>query len=348
MPLRAPFDVVPPPSWRRAAAALALGCATSVALAQVQPELPRIDAAYTDAPLIAADTRVLPVWSNSSGRVEALLLLDPSDAGPATSLDRVLAPRFGFGGRLRLDGGGEVRSSLQLEDAGLALLCEGRRGLAGTLGSLGERCLLAMLGHDDPLFGGDGRGARLELGWQSPERNVDLSFGLSWLDYVPQPAALLTGAALGDARRGAAELDALGFDGLGWNGAFKSQGVHLDSLINLGPQARVLLGGDVARNQLIGPDGTPLRWESAALSFGLGFGDFTGQLTGRLVELPHGGNPLSALDIGLSWRTPWRGELSVGAKNVLGTDTAAWPLAELPEIENSSARVPYVRYQQDL
>jgi hypothetical protein len=339
MPLRAPFDVVPLPSWRRAFAALALACAASAASAQAPPETPRID-----APL--AETRVLPVWSNSSGRVEALLLLDPVDAQPASSLDRVFSPgatRLGLGGRVLLEGGGEARSSLQLEDAGLALLCEGRRGIAGALGALGERCLLAMLGHDDPLFGGDGRGARLDLGWQSPEHRFDLSFGLSWLDYTPHPAALLTGAALGEARLGDHE-----FEALGWNGAFQSRGVHLDSLINLGPQARVLLGGDVARNQLIGPDGTPLRWESAALSFGLGFGDFTGQLTGRLVELPHGGSPLSALDIGLSWRTPWRGELSVGAKNVLGADTAAWPLAELPEIENSSARVPYVRYQQDL
>lgn len=336
MPLRAPFDVVPLPAWRRAAATLVLACASTGAFAQSPPEPPRID----------ADTRVLPVWSNSSGRVEALLLLDPIESQPASSLDRVFSPsgaRLGLGGRMSLDRGGELRSSLQLEDTGLALLCEGRRGLAGSLGSLGERCLLAMLGHDDPLLGGAGRGARLELGWQSPERAFDLSFGLSWLDYEPHPAALLTGAALGEARLGDAP-----FDALGWNGAFRSHGLHLDSLINLGPQARVLLGGDVARNQLIGADGVPLRWESAALSFGLGFGDFTGQLTGRLVELPHGGGSLSALDIGLSWRTPWRGELSVGAKNVLGADTSAWPLAELPEIENSSARVPYVRYQQDL
>ena len=76
---------------------------------------------------------------------------------------------------------------------------------------------------------------------------------------------------------------------------------------------------------------------------------FSGQLTGRLVELPHGASPWRSLDIGLSWRTPWRGELSLGARNVLGRpDTSRWPLADLPAIEDPSERVPYVRYQQDL
>jgi hypothetical protein len=339
MPLRAPSDVASRAPWRRALAALALVAAALPAAAQA-PDTP---------PLLDADTRVLPVWSNASGRVEALLLLDPVDpALPASSLDRVLraqAPALGLGGRVTLQGGAELRGSLQLEsDSGLALLCEGRRGLAATLGSLGERCLLASLGHEDMLLGGRGRGARLELGWQSPGQDLDLSFGLSWLDYAPSVATLAGGSAL-------LPVDAFG-RGLdsptAWFGALQTRGLHLDGLITLGPRTRVLLGGDVGRNQLLGADGMPLRWDTAALSFGLGFGDFTGQLTGRLVELPRG-NQWSTLDIGLSWRTPWRGELSVGAKNVLGgADTAAWPLAELPAIEDSASRVPYVRYQQDL
>lgn len=338
MPLRAPSDVAIRAPWRRALAALALVAATLPAAAQAP-----------DTPLLDADTRVLPVWSNASGRVEALLLLDPVDPGlPASSLDRVLraqVPTLGLGGRVALQGGSEVRGSLQLEsDSGLALLCEGRRGLAATLGSLGERCLLASLGHEDMLLGNRGRGARLELGWQSPAQTLDLSFGLSWLEYAPAAASLTGGNAL-------LPVDAFGhgFDAApAWYGALQSRGLHLDGLITLGPRTRVLLGGDVGRNELLGADGMPLRWDTAALSFGLGFGDFSGQLTGRLVELPRG-NQWSALDIGISWRTPWRGELSVGAKNLLGgADTASWPMAELPAIEDSASRVPYVRYQQDL
>jgi hypothetical protein len=335
MPLRAPKDVDPSRLLARLALLGALACAPLAALAQTDDALPRID----------AETRVLPVWSNASGRVEALLLLD-ADASPTTSLDRVLQPGIGLGSRLQLQDGAQLRGSLHLDpDPGLALLCEGRHGLAGSLGALGERCLLATLGgYEDPLLDGAGRGARLELGWQSPNRTLDLSFGLSWLDYTPTPATLLTGAAT-RSTLGGREFDLAA----AFQSPLESRGFHVDSLINLSPQARILLGGELDRSQLIGTDGRPLRWETASLSFGVGYGEFTGQLTGRLVELPQGGNQWSTLDIGLSWRTPWRGELSVGAKNLLGApDTTAWPLAELPAIEDSDARVPYVRYQQDL
>lgn len=341
MPLRAPFDVDFRALPGRLAAALALACGLAAAASaqELEPPAPRMD----------DDTRVVPVWSNASGRVEALLLLDPLDASlPGNPLDRVLraqAPVLGLGGRVDLGQRGELRASLQLEqDSGLALLCEGRRGLAGALGSLGERCMLASLGHEDPLLAGHGRGARLGLGWQSPSETVDLSFGLSWLDYTPTPATLLTGEALLQGAVGDPAYDLLGA-GLR---PLESRGLHLDGLIHLGPQARLLLGGDLGRERLTGADGAPLRWETAALSIGLGFGDFSSQLTGRLVELPQG-NQWSTLDIGVSWRTPWRGELSVGTTRVLGRpDRSAWPLAELPAIEDSTSRVPYVRYQQDL
>ncbi len=302
------------------------------------------------APRLDSEPRVLPVWSNASGRVEALLLLDPIEPSvSANALDRVLnAPtsRLGLGGRVRLDSGSQIRSFLQLDpDAGLALLCDGRAGLTGTLGALGEHCLLATLGNDDPLLAGAARGATLGLGWQSPGERVDLSFGLSWLDLNAASAAWLNPLQGGDTAHAllGVELGAIG----AWAQRFESQNLRLDSLINLGPQTRMLLGGDLGRSRLLSSDGTPLEWETAALSFGLGYGKFTGQLTGRLVELPRGGQ-WNTLDIGLSWRTPWRGQLSVGARNVLGADPSNWPLSELPVIEDPAARVPYVRYQQDL
>ena len=295
-----------------------------------------------------ADTRVLPVWSNSSGRVEALLLLDPVDTSlRGNALDRVLnAPHagIGFGTRLQLDGGAQLRGSLQYDaDASLALLCDGRNGVAGALATVGEHCLLATLGNDDPLLRGSSQGTQLGLGWRSPSEFLDLSFGLSWLE-VDGRAGMLGDAGIGSS------LSRSGFDTLGmWAQRFENQNLRLDSLINLGPQARMLLGGDVGRSRLTATDGTELQWETAELSFGLGYGAFSGQLTGRLIELPREGQHWSTLDIGVSWRTPWRGELSVGARNVLGSgDASRWPLTELPAVEDPSARVPYVRYQQDL
>jgi hypothetical protein len=88
----------------------------------------------TSGALDSADTRVLPVWSSESGRVEALLLLDSRESG-LNPLDRLLggdtvAP--GLGARLSLADGSRVSTALQFDpDAGLALLCNGSIGIGG-------------------------------------------------------------------------------------------------------------------------------------------------------------------------------------------------------------------------
>lgn len=296
-----------------------------------------------------AEARVLPVWSNASGKVEALLLLEPHP--PSSALDRLLAPTsstLGLGGRLSLDDGSRLRASLQTEpDVGLALLCNGSVGLSSTLGTLAQHCLLASLGSaEDPMLSG-AQSTGLRLGWESPSRGLDLSFGLSWLDYDANSTSLWSSPlspGIGN------ELALGSINTLGaWAQGLDVRSLHLESLISLSPNARLLIGGNVGRNRLTPNLGAPLDWDTASLSFGMGYGTFTGQLTGRLIEVPGTGVSWSGLDIGLSWRTPWRGELSVGARNLLGNgDTRHWPLSELPAVEDPSARVPYVRYQQDL
>src|SRR5688572_17020103 len=172
------------PSFRyaRPCALAALLALAGVAQAQVL-----VDA---DIP-VEADARVLPVWSNASGKVEALLLLEP--ASDSTALDRVLSQggaSLGLGARLTTDNGSRLSASLQAEpDAGLALLCNGSVGLTSTLGSLAQHCLLASLGPEDPLLGG-ARGTGVQMGWESPSRRLDFSFGLSWLNYDAEPGAL--------------------------------------------------------------------------------------------------------------------------------------------------------------
>lgn len=330
--------LVPSRSWARLLAAAVACVLAGAAWAQ------------TPAPLAGArdaETRVLPVWSHSSGRFEALLLLDPVDASlSGSALDRVLrarTPTFGLGAQATLESGRRVQGSLQLETDGLALLCDDRNGLSRALVSLGEHCLLAKLGSDDPIATRGAEGAR--LGFDLQGRDVDLSFGLSWLSLQAQPQVWAGASTLARLGGEPNPLDLIS----AWARRFDSQQLRVDGLFPLGPEARLLFGGDLGRSRLQTLSGQEVEWDSAALSLGLGYGRFSGQLTGRLVELPHGASPWRSLDIGLSWRTPWRGELSLGARNVLGRpDTSRWPLADLPAIEDPSERVPYVRYQQDL
>ena len=305
----------------------------------------------------ASDTRVVPVWNNESGRVEALLLLDIPDTG-LNPLDRLLGrgtPAPGLGARVSFADGSRVSSALQFDpDAGMALLCNGSIGLAASLGTFGQDCLLASLGDNDVLLRGTSPGLRFGGGWRSAEGSVDLSFGLSWLD----TSFSAPFAGLGDDPTAAWSSGALPFKA--WTGSFgelvgahlDAQQLHLGATLNVTPQRWMSLAGSLA-TQRFTPAGTglPLHWEAATVTLGVGYRGITGQLTGRLLELPAQNASWSGLDLGVSWRTPWQAELTVGARNVLGSgpsDPSKWPLAELPALEDPSARVPYVRYRQDL
>lgn len=92
-------------------------------------------------------------------------------------------------------------------------------------------------------------------------------------------------------------------------------------------------------------------FEHAALGLGVSRGPFSGSVVGRVVRST--GNALDpawgGVDIGVAWRTPWRGELSFGARNLLSTgpEPGSTNPAET-ELERDVARTPYVQYKQDL
>ena len=84
-------------------------------------------------------------------------------------------------------------------------------------------------------------------------------------------------------------------------------------------------------------------------------GNYPAQAHGRRVVRAdgQGGDPAAAwtgFDLGVSWRTPWRGELSFGAENLISRgDINALPdVPPTTEADQSAARTPYVRYKQDL
>ena len=54
------------------------------------------------------------------------------------------------------------------------------------------------------------------------------------------------------------------------------------------------------------------------------------------------GKRWTTLDLGVSWRTPWSGELSVGAQNLWTAPIHS------PRDAESQARTPYIQYRQDL
>lgn len=308
--------------------------------------------AFVSANAAAESLRVLPVLSQESGRVEALLLLDGSqDAASARALDRVLTPPASGGLRVQLGGGKRISADLLLDSQpGLALLCRGNIGLAAALGSLGDHCLLADVGATDPMLSNLGRRIGLNTGWQSADGDLDLRFGLAWLDTRLDA----TPDALAEALRplGSTPSPLLLADHF----SLESQQVNLSGTRRLGDAGWLRVDGSLARTFAGSPllIGVPLRWDSTALSLEGGYGTMSGRITGRLIEVPglsadDGSQSSFDIDLGVSWRTPWQAQLTVGARSLLGQpDASQWPLSTLPRRPDAETRAPYVRYHQDL
>lgn len=298
--------------------------------------------------------RVLPVWSNDSGRIEALLLVDEArsrlNPSPLEQLfgkqAPVATPRLGLSTRVGVSRNVDLKLGLDVaSSSAMALLCDGNVGLAVALGRLSEQCLLTRLGADSAI--GTALQSRLNLStdWSSPSGTLDFSFGLSWLDtrITQDPLGALP---FSDERLGI-------LPALAGQVHLEGQELALQGSSWLGPRSWLRVEGRRSHNRLSGIDaasfGLPLDWDDTSLSLSGGYRSFSGSITGKLIELDHPRESWTDVDLNFSWRTPWDARVSVGAKNLLGgPDRQQWPLSNLPGLPTNESRTPYVRYHQDL
>ena len=86
------------------------------------------------------------------------------------------------------------------------------------------------------------------------------------------------------------------------------------------------------------------QWNTRSLSIGGGYGSFGANIVGRVVNVPGESTVWKGLGLGLTWRTPWSGQLSVGADNVVTRGKNPFSTTG----SQDDGTIPYVRYQQDL
>ena len=221
------------------------------------------------------DPAVLPVWNNTSGKVEAVLLLEPTGEASA-------------GARWRL-GSNTLGAAFGLEAGdSLGLVCNRQNGIASSIGNLISNCALAELSDDH-----DGGSQRISAGatLSRPGGKLGLSAGTG-RDNLPAWLSSNAGAKV------------------------EENDLAVFGQKNVGREGFVRIGGAVARARLVpiaDVPGQPGKWE------GLG--------------------------LGLTWRTPWSGQLTVGAENVVTRGKNPFSPNNATDEEGT---VPYVRYQQDL
>jgi hypothetical protein len=279
-----------------------------------------------------ANTTVLPLWNSQNGQVDALLLIEPSLL-PQLPSQRVISPASNPGLKLR--------AGLSLEaNPGMGVLCNSGSVIT-SVGSMAGHCMLVNLGAQQNAPAKINGVAQLQRG----RATVTGSLGLGRETLGPSsPLPLGNNAA--DRRL----LDSL----LGTNTAtLDTRNASLIGQVNLGTQSWLSIGGTLARVRLIPTEqlrgGLPPEWGAGSLRLAGGRGNFGGEITGQMIEVPGQSNRYSTFGAGVTWRTPWKARLSVGADNIVtrGKNPFGLPDAQDAQAEDEG-RVPYVRYQQDL
>jgi hypothetical protein len=278
---------------------------------------------------------LLPLWRDAQGRMLALVATRDSDTGNTQgALDfRVVDVSQGFTSGLRYDLGPHVSAFAGLSRHSwlvpkAAAACTPSAGIgcpdANTLDS--ARLLSSQVGAS----------------WNASHYRLDLSLDSTH----PQGNSLLLPRVVPDAST---------FNGVPLWALDSSRNLSARGRLSLGSETGIDLGASVGRIRLL--PGNLLGVHSLgqqSLSLGMDSGALSGHITGRMLQ-PIAGNPdtqvmgperhWTTIDLGLTWRLPWQGELRFGAQNLWSSGQAPTPVGG-PEPDQS--RIPYVQYHQDL
>ena len=190
------------------------------------------------------------------------------------------------------------------------------------MGQLASNCVLAAVDGDKPGSGSRYSSTGFSLSRGTGKVGVAVGSGRDTL-----PAWISPGQA------GGARYEQNDFS------LFAEKSISRDGFVSV--------GGTVARARLVPASAMPQeyadQWNTRSLSIGGGIGAFGANIVGRVVNVPGESDVWQGLGLGLTWRTPWSGQLSVGAENVITRGKNPFANSEQDE-----GTVPYVRYQQDL
>lgn len=219
----------------------------------------------------------------------------------------------GQGARWRF-GSNTLESAFGLSSGqSLALLCNGKNGIPSRMDRVSDDCALGAIGP---------RGATASVGGRNARVGVALG----------KERASLPAWIGGDGRTRVQQTD-----------------LALFAEYNIGRSGMVSIAGTTAKAHLVSAVDAPQltsRWNSKGIAIGGGIGAFSASVFGRVVEVPGQPGKWEGFGVGLSWRTPWSGQLSVGADNVVTRGKN--PFAPSNAKGEQDGTVPYVKYQQDL
>jgi len=301
----------------------------------------------------------MPLWSTSDGRILALVALGGGHGAPVLPQ----APQIGsaadwqlidvthfVGGGLSLHLGNRVNAWAKF---GRGIALTPLNSAAATLGC--DSGLAFALNETCPYRAAPAGADALSIGTGLSSDNLDIGVDYAFARLHRESAPLADAAQTPPwdlfTTIGNEALPTLMVPALQWadvsDNAIRAQGHwrwNDDNSLDIGA-ALSRLRYEIPGNTLLPA------LNQAALSFGVRSGNFSGTLTGRVLgpadPLGNGQN-WTSVDLGISWRAPWRGVFSLGAQNLWSSGTPPLRVDPAHEVDPSQARVPYVQYHQDL
>lgn len=309
----------------------------------------------------AADLSLTPMWSTPDGRI----LIAAAKANPGqTPLAQPVAPQVGGAldwqlvdatalvGAARIGANSHV--SVGFGVSPLILAEPDQAGFSGCGALRFEQLAYAgdcLAGTAPATYSaGAWYAGSLNAGWANDDFAFDLGLGLSWLEpTLPSTFAPVLSSALPTLSVPGSTLPSLVIPARDAWRFSDSSAIGAHGRWSFSPEQSLDLGASFGRIRL-NPDaaGTRTEWQQTALSLGLSSNSLSTSITGRLYNpntLTPGGTPgqrWTGIDLGVTWRTPWRADLSIGAQNLWTSPPLTGEEAE------AQARIPYVQYHQDL
>jgi hypothetical protein len=279
---------------------------------------------------------MLPIWNTLNNKMEGFLLIDsnktaqdPNIIRPASSdasLNIPVNSKLQFGAGLNLK-----------TNPGLGLFCNGQ---SSTLGNLAQNCRVGDLLSNNNGFGTQ----RPDLIAQSQMRykNFLLSASGNWsqFNFNAFNPKISSGNSSGTpviASRAQSTA--------------QQRELSVNGQIPIGQQGWVNIGGATAQVRVIPTSQLPSsllpdEWRTNSVTIGAGKGNFGGEITGSNISIPGSEKSFQRVGAGVTWRTPWRGKLSVGAENI--NPKAENPFKPSEDNPLDKGAVPFVKYEVDL
>ncbi len=290
-------------------------------------------------PTLAQGAPVLPIWSGSNGQLLAVIalpratnaLIDPTPGYAGPSAWHLAGSSLAGASGLRWQPGNWLHADATLGQYVSGLTpCAGANCDSGSAARWSSGSLAGSLG----------------MGFTTADGGLDLSYGLSWLQSHPGNDATLGRLALGSVLVPVLTLPGGQAYSLDNETALYARGrwqPQHGPALNIGASyGRSHLSGVSA---LVNPFAPGLDLDQLSLSLGLDAGSLRGAIVGHVIssdDPAFAGKRWTTLDLGVSWRTPWSGELSVGAQNLWSGSSNS------PRDADVQARTPYIQYRQDL